>query len=76
MVGFGRAKELLFTGDPIDAQEAYRIGLVNKVVPIESLMSETKKMASKLTKQPPLALKITKTVVRGDQYVYPISFTS
>jgi enoyl-CoA hydratase len=63
LVGLGRAKELLFTGDTIDAQEAYRIGLINKVVPVEALMSETKKMALKLTKQPPLALKTTKTVV-------------
>lgn len=63
IVGLGRAKELLFTGDPIDAHEAYRIGLANKVVPVESLMSETKKMALKLTHQPWLALKLTKNVV-------------
>jgi enoyl-CoA hydratase len=63
IVGLGRAKELLFTGDIIDAHEAYRIGLVNKVIPVESLMTETKKMALKLTNQPPLALKISKTVV-------------
>jgi len=63
IVGLGRAKELLFTGDTIDAHEAYRIGLANKVVPIESLMSEAKKIAFKLTQQPPLALKTTKMVI-------------
>lgn len=63
IMGLGRAKELLFTGDTIDAHEASRIGLTNKVVPVESLMNETKKIALKLTNQPPLALKITKTVL-------------
>jgi len=63
LIGLGRAKELLYTGDSIDAQEAYRIGLVNKVVPVKSLMDEAKKMATKLKRQPPFALKITKMVV-------------
>ncbi|MBS3919330.1 MAG: enoyl-CoA hydratase/isomerase family protein [Deltaproteobacteria bacterium] len=63
LIGLGRAKELLFIGDTIDAQEAYRIGLVNKVVSVQALMSETKKIAIKLTKRPPIALKLTKTVV-------------
>ena len=63
LVGVGRAKELLYTGDPIKAEEAFRIGLVNKVVPLASLMDEAKAMASKIAKQPGYALKITKIVV-------------
>ena len=63
LVGVGRAKEMLYTGDPIDAKEAYRIGLVNKVVPVASLMDEAKKMASKFIKQPGFVLRITKKVV-------------
>jgi enoyl-CoA hydratase len=63
LVGVGRAKELLYTGDSIDAQEAYRIGLVNKVVPPESLMDEARTMAAKLAKRPPVALKMTKLAV-------------
>lgn len=63
LIGLSRAKELLYTGDPVDAQEAYRIGLVNKIVPVESLMDEAKKMACKFIKQPGFALKITKMVV-------------
>ena len=63
LVGEGRAKELLYSGDPIDAQEAYRIGLVNKVVPVASLMDEAKKMASKFAGQPSYTLRILKMVV-------------
>ena len=63
LVGIGRAKELLFTGDPIGAQEAYRIGLVNKIVPIESLLDEAKKMALKFIDQPGYTLKILKMAV-------------
>lgn len=63
LIGLGRAKELLYTGDSIDAQEAYRIGLVNKLVPVASLMDEAKKMALKMVRQPGFALKIIKMVV-------------
>ena len=63
LIGLGRAKELLYSGDPIDAQEAYRIGLVNKVVPLASLLDEAKKMAAQYAKQPGFALKMTKKVV-------------
>lgn len=52
IVGAGRAKELMYTGDMIDAQEAYRIGLVNKVYPLASVMEEARKLAVKIAKQP------------------------
>jgi len=45
LVGKGKALELLLTGDNIKAQEAYRIGLVNKVVPVGSVVREAKRMA-------------------------------
>lgn len=63
LIGVGRAKELLFSGDPIDAQEAYRIGLVNKVVPVESLMDEARKMARTFLARPGYALMTIKGVV-------------
>lgn len=55
-----KAAEMLLTGRPIDAQEAYRIGLVNKVVPLVELMPEAKKMAEALLEPGPLAVRATK----------------
>jgi enoyl-CoA hydratase len=63
LVGKGRAMELILTGDPIDAQEAYRIGLVNKVVPLAQLMDEVRSLAKKLASKPPLALRAAKDAV-------------
>lgn len=62
-IGIAKAKEMLFFGDPIDAEEAYRLGLVNKVVPPESLLDEAKKWARTLSQRPPLALKAVKSCV-------------
>lgn len=63
LVGLGRAKELLFSGDSIDAMEAYRIGLANKVVPVDSLLNEARKTAEKLIAQPGYALRMLKMLV-------------
>ncbi|MDL1966450.1 MAG: enoyl-CoA hydratase-related protein [Candidatus Desulfofervidus auxilii] len=63
IIGLGRAKEMLFSGDSIDAKEAYRVGLVNKVVPVDALLDEAKNMAKKFLNQPRVALKVTKMVV-------------
>ncbi|MDD5312451.1 MAG: enoyl-CoA hydratase-related protein [Dehalococcoidia bacterium] len=59
-VPLAKAAELLTSGRPIDAQEAYRIGLVNKVVPPAELMNEAKKMAETLLKPAPLAARAAK----------------
>jgi len=60
IVGLGKAAELLLTGDIIDAQEAQRIGLVNKVVPLEKLEEEASTLASRLATAAPLGIKMTK----------------
>ncbi len=64
VVGRTKANELLFTCDRISAEEAYRIGLVNKVVPKEQLMPTALEMAEKIMKSPPLSIKYTKRALR------------
>jgi enoyl-CoA hydratase len=56
LVGRGRALELLLTGDIIDAQEAWRIGLVNRVVPGDALLAEASGLVRKILAQGPLAV--------------------
>ena len=64
LVGTGIASELLFSGDMIDAQEAYRIGLVNKVYPLENLMAEAKKLAKRIAGRAPVAVQLSKSAIQ------------
>jgi enoyl-CoA hydratase/carnithine racemase len=66
IVGLGRASELLFTGDFIDAREAHRIGLYNRVVPAEELETEALALAEKLARGPSFALEITKDALNRE----------
>ena len=66
VVGRGKASELLFTCSRISAEEAYRIGLVNKVVPREQLMPAAVELAEQITKIEPLLLKYSKRMLRQD----------
>ena len=65
LIGMGRAKELIFTCDNIDAQEAYRIGLVNKVVSTEELYDAAKKMAKKIISKGSYAVSIAKAAINN-----------
>jgi enoyl-CoA hydratase len=66
VVGRGKANELLFTCSRINAEEAYRIGLVNKVVPREQLMPVAVELAEQIAKIEPLLLKYSKRMLRQD----------
>jgi enoyl-CoA hydratase len=63
LIGEGRAKELLMTGDIIDAQTACAYGLVNKVVPHDRLMEEAAALAGKISSKGPVAISLVKSTV-------------
>jgi len=58
LVGKGRALQLILSGELIDAQEAYRIGLVNKVVPADRLMAESEQLLRGILAMGPLAVRL------------------
>ena len=60
LVGPGKARELLFTAETITGEEAFRIGLVNKVVPLEGLMDEAMMMAQKIAANSLFSIKLIK----------------
>ena len=60
LVGMTKAKELIYTGDMIDANTAFTLGLVNKVVPPDKLMAEAKELARKLLSKSSVALSLAK----------------
>ena len=65
LVGRGRALEMLLTGVQISAEEAHRIGLVNKVVPAASLMTEVRALAHTLAGKAPVAVRYILEAVAG-----------
>ena len=68
IIGLARAKEMLLTGASVKAEEALGIGLVNKVVALESLMDEAVQMAEKISVNAPIAVKYCKASInRGIQ---------
>jgi enoyl-CoA hydratase len=60
LVGLGKAKEMVFTGDIIDAQEALRMGLVNRVVPDTELMNSAMEMCARIGRNSPLSLRLSR----------------
>ena len=72
IIGKGRALELLLTGDQVSAQEAHRLGLVNRVVPAAELMAEARKLAAALASKAPIAIRyILEAVHKGVEMPFP-----
>lgn len=67
-IGTSKAKEFIYTGKTIKAEEALQIGLVNKIIPFEGLMAEAMSMAEKIAANAPIAVKCCKAAInRGMQ---------
>jgi enoyl-CoA hydratase len=62
-LGFRKAKEFIWTGDPISGTEAHDLGLVNQAVPEDDLYEKTMVLATKLARQPPFALQLSKKTI-------------
>jgi enoyl-CoA hydratase/carnithine racemase len=69
MVGWGNAAKILLTGDSFDAAEAYRIGLVQDVVPADRVLAAARELAQKLAKLPASAIAVTKTMMNDEASV-------
>ena len=65
LIGVGRAKEMLYLGNMIDAKTAEQYGLVNKVVPDSQLMEEAEKLANQLSSKPAIAMRMIKRAVNS-----------
>lgn len=59
-----RAMEIILTGEPLSAQEAYQCGLVNRVVPAEGYLDEAKELARLIASRPPVAVRLARQAVR------------
>ena len=88
LIGKGNAKELIFTGKMISAQEAFQMGIVNKIFPQASLMEETKKTALQIASNGSVGIRLAKMVMDGgfnmdlteacnlESYAFGIGFAS
>jgi len=65
LIGPAKAKEMIMTCDPIDSQEALRIGLANKVAPADKLMDAVHEFIEKIASKGPLAIRMTKKLVNA-----------
>lgn len=63
IIGIAKAAELIFTGDLIDAEEAQKIGILNRLVPAPDLEKETMALAQKIANNPPIALRLDKMLL-------------
>jgi enoyl-CoA hydratase len=63
LVGMGRAMEMILTGDPVTAEEAKAMGLVNRVVPHDQVLIEAKKLAETIAARPKLAIQYSKAAI-------------
>lgn len=68
-VGYAKACEMAFTGDPIDAREALACGLVSRVVPDAELMAAARGLAERVAANPPHAVRMTKRLLREGQHM-------
>jgi len=66
VVGFGRATEILMLGDAVSSDDALRIGLVNRVVPVDDVMKTSMDLARRLADGPTLALRTTKKMLENE----------
>jgi enoyl-CoA hydratase len=69
LVGVGKAKEIILTGEIINAKEAASIGLVNGVVKDEELMAKAEEMAMVIAQKSPIAVKMAKTLINENQEI-------
>lgn len=65
LIGEGKTMQMILTGEMIDAQEAYRLGLVNEVYPAAELETKTMEMANRIAEKSPVALAMAKTAVKN-----------
>ena len=69
LIGLAKTKELIFSGKTITAQEAYEMGLINKVVPHEELMKEVTVLAEKIKANGPISMKLAKECINKSLFL-------